>query len=122
MCQGHSGLFNQPYKHQQDNCPDRGVDDRCQYAAANTDPDEREQPAGNESADNANHDIAYEAKAEALDELPRKPACNRANDDEDDQTLNAHMQVPPVARNAIMSGDGSAVQPSPRDFLALFVA
>jgi hypothetical protein len=59
-------LFEEP-NHQQENYgPDDSIDDFRNYAADENKPDSRQEPAGNEGADNADHNVADEPEAVAL--------------------------------------------------------
>ena len=57
-------------------------------------PNPRQEPAGDDGADNADRDVAHEAKAIALDDEAREPAGNRANHQPNDKSLNCHDHPP----------------------------
>jgi len=52
--------------------------------------DVRQQPAGNDCANNAHDDVADKSKGIALDKQARQPAGNSADDQPNDDILNCH--------------------------------
>jgi hypothetical protein len=58
--------FEEPDHRQKNYCPDDGVDNFRADAADENKPNPRQEPAGNEGANNADHNVADEAEAVAL--------------------------------------------------------
>src|SRR5262249_39919943 len=80
-------FFEQPDDEQENHRADYGVDD-CRNDAADEDkPDQRQQPARNDCADNADNDIADKAEAVALDDQTPEPTSNRSDDQPNDERL-----------------------------------
>ena len=52
-----------------------------------SDAEPRQQPAGDERADDADHDVAEQAEAHALHDQAGEPACDRTDEDDDDELL-----------------------------------
>src|SRR5262245_7351587 len=64
-------------------------------------PESREKPAGNDCADDAKHDVADQAKAEARHDLTGKPAGDRTDDEPNNQGLWVHGSSFPVGRKLV---------------------
>src|SRR5262249_1598878 len=87
-------FFEEPNNRQTNYSPIDGVDDFRDNPAAENNPEPRQEPAGNEGADNADHDVADEPKAVALHDKTCEPAGNRTNNQPNDKTLNCHDHPP----------------------------
>jgi hypothetical protein len=82
---GRSGcFFEEPNYCQENYRPNDGVDDFRANAADEDKPELRQKPAGNEGADNADHDVADESKTVALHDLACEPAGNRTDNQPND--------------------------------------
>ncbi len=70
---------------QQDHRADGGIENLAHQAAGgDVDAEFREQPRGEEGADDADDDVADQAEAGALDDLAGEPAGNQADDENDE--------------------------------------
>ena len=87
-------LLEEADNDQEDHRANDGVDDRGQIASDQDKPDHRQQPAGDHGADDADHDVADQAEAIALDDLPGQPACDRADDQPDDERIQSRPSSP----------------------------
>ena len=73
-------LFEKPDDEQENYGSDDGVDYRCDDATDENKTDQRQQPAGNECANNADDDITNEPETVALDDQTRESTGNSADD------------------------------------------
>jgi hypothetical protein len=78
------------YQNKQDHSANRGCNDLSEQVAANKEAKPGEQPRGNERADNANHDVADNAKAIPGHNDARQVAGDAPDDEEDDERFNRH--------------------------------
>jgi len=63
-----SALFEQPDHDQENHRPDNGVDDRRDDAADENKPDQRQEPTGQDGADDADYDVTNESKTLSFDD------------------------------------------------------
>jgi hypothetical protein len=68
-----SGARDQSQNDQQDNGPNKGVDDRSNNATADCYANPRQQPASDECADNPNDDVADQPETTAFNHHAGKP-------------------------------------------------
>ena len=61
--------LDEPHDDQQHDRTDRGVDDRGHEPGAEMDPEARYQPASDEGAEDADHDVTKDAKPGSADDL-----------------------------------------------------
>src|SRR5262249_5484392 len=94
-------FFHEANRRQKNHRPDHGVDDLRANASDENKPKPRQEPAGNEGADNADHDVAGEPEAVVLHELACEPAGNRTNNQPNDKTLNCHDHSPLEPTHAV---------------------
>src|SRR5262245_48967979 len=80
-------FLDQPDEEQRDHRADDRVDDRGDDAAADREPDQRQQPACDDCADEADNDVAHHPEAVAFDDLAPRPAGDRTDDQPDDDRL-----------------------------------
>jgi hypothetical protein len=80
--------------HQQDDGADHGVDDRGNDSGADRNSKLRQQPAGDERADDADDDISNQPEAVTLDDEAREPARDGADDQPNDNAFNARVSLP----------------------------
>jgi hypothetical protein len=66
---------------------DRGVDDRADEAGAKMKSDPGQEPMADESADNANGEIANQAEAGAADNFAGQPPSDNADNDNNNEAL-----------------------------------
>jgi hypothetical protein len=93
-----SGARDQSQNDQQDNGPNKGVDDRGNEAAADCNADLREQPTCDQAADDTNDNVADQSVAAALDHHTGKPTGNGADDQPNDECLCVHVSPHLLAR------------------------
>ena len=86
-------------------------------AAADHDADARQEPAGNQAADDADDDVADQAEAAAFDHHPGEPAGDSA-DDQPNNNASASIIPPecPLAAPAVLGAPGA---PCPHDHKTL---
>ena len=84
-----SGPLHQPDDDQEDHRTDGRVHDGCEDAAAEREPHGRQYQTGNESADDADDDVAQKTKAVPLHDEPGEPAGDGADDEKDEQAFDA---------------------------------
>jgi hypothetical protein len=63
-----SALFEQPDHDQENHRPDNGVDDRRDDPANENKPDQRQEPTGQDGADDADYDVTNESKTVSFDD------------------------------------------------------
>src|ERR1700722_12622429 len=81
---------DQPQDDQEDHRADKRVDDGGDKARADIDAELRQQPPGDDRADNADHDVAQQPIAAAFDHHSGKPAGDGSDDQPNDNALDAH--------------------------------
>jgi len=89
------GSAKQPYNNQQQYRADRGDDDRRNNARTHMNAQMRHQPAANQSAHDADGDVADDTKPAARDNFPRKPAGYEPDQQNDEKTLRRDVHAPP---------------------------
>ena len=75
-----SGAPDQREDDKNDHCADGGVDDIAHRAAAETYSELRQQPACDQRADDADHDVADQPETGAAHDQAGEPAGDRADD------------------------------------------
>src|ERR1700722_4363193 len=85
---------DQPQDDQEDHRADKCVDDGGDKARADIDTELRQQPPGDDRADNAAHDVPQQPVAAAFDHHPGKPAGDGSDDQPNNDALNTH-SIPP---------------------------
>jgi hypothetical protein len=93
-----SSTLYQSQSDQQDNRADEGVDDRGDHTATDYYADLRQQPASEQTAENANDDVAYQPVATAFDHHTGKPTSDGTDDQPNDECLYVHLFPPISAR------------------------
>src|SRR5579871_2013747 len=90
-CGRHGSEFStathKAHDHKQDDGADRGIDDLRHQAGAEMNAESGKQPACDQRAGDADHDVADDAKSSAADDLAGEPACNQADEEDDKQAL-----------------------------------
>src|SRR5262249_36356682 len=76
---------------QQDNRADEGVDDRGDNTATDYYADLGQQPASEQTAENANDDVAYQPVTTAFDHHTGKPTSDGTDDQPNDECLYVHL-------------------------------
>src|SRR5579863_5716313 len=95
---------NQPHDQQKDNGADRRIDDLRNQAAADVNAKPWEKPAGDEGADNADNDVADDAKAGAAHDLAGQPARDQTDEQNDDKTFTRYVhKVPLMTRDVLLA-------------------
>ncbi len=89
--------FEQSDYQQQNDRSDNGVDDRRDKAANQHKANLRQQPTGNKSTDDADYDVANEAKTVALHDQACEPTCNSADNQQNDK-IDQHGSLPTLPR------------------------
>src|SRR6516165_2007305 len=97
-----SSTLNQSQSDQQDNRADEGVDDRGDHTAADYYADLRQQPASEQTAENANDDVAYQPVTTAFDHHPGKPTSDGTDDQPNDECLYVHLSPRFLARKGLV--------------------
>jgi hypothetical protein len=95
---------DKPDDEEKDYRSERGANDLRDHADPEMEAKAREQPVTDESADDTDDQVAYEAEAAAAHDLTREPAGHDADDDDRDQTVickelrerNGSAQVPRI--------------------------
>jgi hypothetical protein len=93
-----SSAFDQSQSDQQDNRADEGVYDRGDHTAADYYADLRQQPASEQTAENANDDVAYQPVTTALDHHTGKPTSDGTDDQPNYECLCVHLSPRFLAR------------------------
>src|SRR6266851_7135282 len=77
----------QPHDQQQDDGADRRIEDLAHEAGADGNAELRKQQTGDQRAEHTDDNIADDAKAGAADDLPGEPACNQADEQNNEKAL-----------------------------------
>jgi len=88
----------QPHDHQQNDGADRGIKDLAHQAGADGNAEPWKQQAGDQRAGDTDENIADDPKAGAAYDLPRQPACNQADEQNNENAFigHAHKDFPPL--------------------------
>src|SRR6267143_3610588 len=77
----------QPHDHQQNDGADRGIKDLAHQAGADGDAEPWKQQAGDQRAGDTDENIADDPKAGAPHDLSRQPACNQADEQNNEKAF-----------------------------------
>jgi hypothetical protein len=95
-----SATSNEPDDEEQDGGTDCRVDDRTKDAHAEMNSEFGKQPASDERADNADQEIADQAKSSAAHDLAREPTGHDTHDNNDEEAFAGHVHLDIPCRTA----------------------
>src|SRR6266487_5903172 len=95
--------IDQPKDQQKHHRADRGGDDRGDDAPSEMNTQFRQQPSADEGANDSNADVGHETEARTPHDLPGQPACDKADNQNDQKTFPRHGLLPSFAANAFLA-------------------
>jgi len=98
---GGASALDEARDKQQDHRADQGVDHLGDVAAADENAKARQKPAGDDCADDADHDIADQSEPPALHDLTGEPAGDGTDDEPDNDDFRRHESILPRGPRAL---------------------